>query len=204
MRRLSHSEDMLQHLPNADISHVPNFLSPKECETLYRTFLSQSNWHQDQITLFGKTHEVPRLTAFYGEKEATYTYSRIEMQAHSWFDELLQLKQKVDVECESKFTSCLLNLYKSGKDSNGWHQDNEKELGVNPEIASVSLGGTRLFKLKHITRKNLQTITIPLEAGSLLLMKGETQHYWKHCIPKTKKPVSPRINLTFRKILQSV
>lgn len=204
MNGLFHTKEMLQDVPNAEICHISNFLSAKECEELYQTFLSKSNWRQDQITLFGKTHKVPRLTAFYGEKKAIYTYSGIEMKAHSWFDELLQLKQKVDVECESKFTSCLLNLYQSGQDSNGWHQDNEKELGPNPEIASVSLGGTRLFKLKHITRKDLQTITIPLEAGSLLLMKGETQHYWKHCIPKTKKPVSPRINLTFRKILQSV
>ncbi len=121
------------------------------------------------------------------------------MQPHAWNLTLQKIKYQVETIAETNFTSVLLNYYRDGKDSNGWHADNEKELGKNPTIASISLGSERVFQLKHNTDSSLKQ-NILLEHGSLLLMKGSTQHCWKHQIPKTSKPIAGRINLTFRVI----
>jgi alkylated DNA repair dioxygenase AlkB len=121
------------------------------------------------------------------------------MQPHEFTTELLKIKTKIETKTEVKFTTCLLNLYRNGKDSNGWHADNEKELGQNPVIASISLGQERYFHLKHRKDKTLKH-KILLQHGSLMLMQGETQHHWLHQIPKTAKPIVERINLTFRVI----
>ena len=121
------------------------------------------------------------------------------MTPHGFTKELLDIKTKVETVINTQFTTCLLNLYRNGQDSNGWHADNEIELGLNPIIASVSFGSERLFKLKHRHDKSLKKDLI-LHDGSLLLMKDETQHHWLHQIPKTKKVVGNRINLTFRVI----
>ena len=121
------------------------------------------------------------------------------MQPHPWNPLLQKIKSRVESVSETNFTTVLLNLYRDGKDSNGWHADNEKELGTNPIIASVSFGTERIFQLKHNTISNLKQ-NILLEHGSLLLMKGTTQHFWKHQIPKTSKTIGSRINLTFRVI----
>ena len=117
-----------------------------------------------------------------------------------WNETLSEIKKKVEKISESSFNACLANLYRDGKDSNGWHADNEKELGKNPIIASLSFGATRTFKLKHLQTN--EKIDIELTTGSLLIMGGEMQHYWKHQIPKTKKFKAPRINLTFRKLIR--
>jgi alkylated DNA repair dioxygenase AlkB len=119
------------------------------------------------------------------------------MQPHSWSPLIMYIKNEIEEVCQENFTTVLLNNYRDGKDSNGWHADNEKELGRNPVIASVSFGAERIFQLKHNTVKELKQ-NIILENGSLLLMKGATQHYWKHQIPKTTKEIGARINLTFR------
>ena len=119
------------------------------------------------------------------------------MHPHKWNTVIMFIKNEVETFCNTNFTTVLLNLYRDGKDSNGWHADNEKELGKNPFIASVSLGAERQFHLQHNTIKEAN-IKLGLEHGSLLLMNGETQHFWKHQIPKTSKIVGPRINLTFR------
>lgn len=119
------------------------------------------------------------------------------MQPHKFSRELLDIKEKIEFKTKANFTTCLLNLYRHGNDSNGWHADNEKELGLNPIIASVTLGQERYFHLKHRNRKDLKH-KILLEHGSLLLMKGETQHHWLHQIPKTAKAIQERINLTYR------
>lgn len=187
-------------LPDADIALYRDVFTEVEQKNLYTSLLNTIKWQQDKIKFYGKTFNVPRLTALYGEANKEYSYSGIAMRPHSWTPHLLFIKNRIENIVETKFTSCLLNLYRTGQDSNDWHQDNEKELGVNPVIASVSFGETRPFKLKHISDSNLQTITIPLESGSLLLMKGTTQHFWKHKIPKTTKEIKPRINLTFRNI----
>jgi len=121
------------------------------------------------------------------------------MHPNTFSKELKDIKIKVEQQCNFEFTSCLANLYRHGQDSNGWHADNEKELGVNPIIASLSLGEERFFHLKHRNDKNLKQKLL-LQNGSLLIMKGETQHHWLHQIAKTKKKIEPRINLTFRQI----
>ncbi|WP_203293225.1 alpha-ketoglutarate-dependent dioxygenase AlkB family protein [Luteirhabdus pelagi] len=184
-------------LPDAEIVYYPNFLSTAEADRYFDILLKETPWQQDNITVFGKTYPQPRLTALYGEAGKPYTYSGITMHPHPFTEPLLGLKKKVEDVVEAHFTTLLLNLYRDGNDSNGWHADDEKELGKNPIIASVSLGASRSFHLKHKKDKSLKH-KIQLEHGSLLVMKGTTQEFWKHQIPKTKKDVGPRINGTFR------
>ncbi|MGH1383863.1 alpha-ketoglutarate-dependent dioxygenase AlkB family protein [Kordia sp.] len=185
------------HLPDADICYYPNFIASKEATHIFEALLQETPWQQDDIKVFGKVYAQPRLTALYGINQKTYSYSNIEMTPHALTPTLLDLKQKVDQTCETNFTTMLLNYYRDGKDSNGWHADNEKELGTNPIIASLSFGQARFFHLKHRTDKTLKHKLV-LEHGSLLVMKGETQHKWLHQIPKTAKPIRGRINITFR------
>ncbi|MAZ72970.1 MAG: alpha-ketoglutarate-dependent dioxygenase AlkB [Flavobacteriaceae bacterium] len=187
------------HLPNADISYIPDFLSVREAEHYFTIFQQETKWQQDTITVFGKTYKQPRLTALYGAKNKSYTYSNITMHPSPFTPALLEIKNKIEEVHQTIFNVVLLNLYRDGSDSNGWHSDDEKELGKNPVIASLSLGATRIFQLRNKTNKTLRH-NIALPNGSLILMKGSTQHFWQHQIPKTRKKISPRINLTFRNI----
>lgn len=187
------------NLPDAEIIYYPQFFDKEEADAIYAELVSTIPWQQDEITVYGKKHLQPRLTALYGNEGKSYSYSNIKMQPHPWNLLLQKIKTKVETVAKANFTAVLLNYYRDGKDSNGWHADNEKELGINPVIASVSFGGARNFQLKHNSNKD-QKKSIILEHGSLLVMKGMTQHFWKHQIPKTAKPVEPRINLTFRLI----
>lgn len=188
------------NLLDADICYYPNFIPPKEATQMFETLCDETPWQQDDIKVFGKVYAQPRLTALYGINQKTYSYSNIEMTPHALTPILADLKQKVDQTCEANFTTMLLNYYRDGKDSNGWHADNEKELGINPIIASLSFGQERFFHLKHRTDKSLKH-KILLQHGSLLVMKGETQHKWLHQIPKTARKINGRINITFRIIL---
>ncbi|MSP85055.1 MAG: alpha-ketoglutarate-dependent dioxygenase AlkB [Flavobacteriaceae bacterium] len=194
------SEPVYFNVPDAEISYYPHFFEEQKSEELFKELLQTIPWQQDDIKVFGKVHAQPRLTALFGNDGKPYSYSNIKMQPHSWNPILRDLKQKAEAISATDFTTVLLNLYRDGKDSNGWHADNEKELGVNPVIASLSFGAERYFHLQHNTDKNLK-IKILLEHGSLLVMKGTTQHFWKHQIPKTAKPIGSRINLTFRSIV---
>jgi len=175
----------------------PNFLKFPECDRFFADLYECVNWRQDTIKIFGKTKPLPRLTAWYGDEGQSYTYSGIEQHPEPWNPTLQSIKSKVEDIAEVTFNSVLLNLYRDGKDSVSWHSDDEPELGKNPVIASVSLGATRRFSLKHKVSKDLK-VNLDLPNGSLLLMKGETQHFWQHQIAKTSKFVEPRINLTFR------
>lgn len=186
------------NLPNADIVLYENFFSSKESDILFERLVNTIQWQQDQIKLFGKIYDEPRLTALYGDAGKTYKYSGIVKNPHPWTQDLLFIKKRIENKVNIEFSSCLLNYYRTGKDSNNWHQDNEKELGKNPIIGSVSFGETRPFQLRHVERTDLKKLDIPLKHGSFLLMKGTTQHYWKHKIPKTTRNIKPRINLTFR------
>ncbi|NHM06371.1 alpha-ketoglutarate-dependent dioxygenase AlkB [Flavobacterium sp. CYK-4] len=186
-------------LPDAEITYFPAFFSREIADELYADLLQSIPWQQDQIKVYGKQHDQPRLTALFGNDGKPYSYSNIIMQPHPWNLLLLKIKAMAETVSETQFTSVLLNYYRDGKDSNGWHADNEKELGKNPVIASVSLGAARVFQLRHNENSDLKR-NILLEHGSLLLMKGPTQHHWKHQIPKTAKPIGGRINLTFRVI----
>lgn len=184
-------------LKDGEILYDRNFLSSVEASRYFKILRNETAWQQDQIKVFGKVYDQPRLTALYANNNSPYSYSNITMYPSPFSATLLEIKEKVEQQLKQEFTTCLLNLYRHGQDSNGWHADNEKELGKNPIIASVSLGAERMFHMKHRT-DNSQKIKINLTHGSLLVMSGSTQHYWLHQIPKTKKYVEERINLTFR------
>lgn len=184
-------------LPDADIAYYPNFFDSNRANELFEKLKNEIPWQQDNITVFGKTHPQPRLTSLFGNEGKPYSYSNIVMQPNAWNPLVLFIKNEIEEICNENFTTVLLNYYRDGKDSNGWHADNEKELGRNPVIASISFGAERFFHLQHNTIKE-QKLKINLEHGSLLIMKGTTQHFWKHQIPKTAKEIGPRINLTFR------
>ena len=191
------TEQLLLDLPNCDIQYFPSFFVKKTSDYYFETFKREVPWQQDNITVFGKTHLQPRLTALYGNNDQSYTYANITMHPHPFTQNLQTIKSTIETKTNTIFTSCLCNLYRDGKDSNGWHADNEKELGIDPVIASISLGQERYFHLKHRTKKGIKQ-KILLGHGSLLLMQGETQHHWLHQIPKTARPIKERINLTFR------
>lgn len=187
------------NLPNAEIIYVADFYTKEEANDLFCVLLQEINWQQDSIKMFGKTHKVPRLQAFYGDKGFDYSYSNIKLKTNPWTATLTHIKTQVENFCKHTFTSVLANLYRNGKDSNGWHADDEPELGQNPVIASLSLGAVRNFHLKNKKDKTIKQ-KIELANGSLLLMKGCTQHFYHHQLAKTAKKVENRINLTFRKI----
>lgn len=186
-------------LPDAELEYFSNFLNKEKADLLLEKLLKEVPWEQQNIKLFGKEIPQPRLTAFYAEQGISYTYSGLQLKPNSFSTELWELKQKTQELSGFDFNTCLANLYRHGNDSMGWHADDEKVLGKNPVIASISLGGIRRFQFKHKTNKDLKE-SIELQHGSLLIMKGSMQHFWKHQLPKTKKEVAPRINLTFRKI----
>ncbi|MDW5289913.1 alpha-ketoglutarate-dependent dioxygenase AlkB family protein [Formosa sp. PL04] len=196
---LFEDDSIILKMKDAEVIYFPSFFSPFEADQYYNSLLKSINWQQDDITLFGKTFQQPRLTALYANNNKSYSYSGISMNPHSFTKTLAGIKTKVETETKHKFTTCLCNLYRDGQDSNGWHADNEKELGLNPIIASVSFGAERIFHLKHKHETDLKQKLI-LNHGSLLLMKGETQQYWLHQLPKTKKQIGKRINLTFRTV----
>ncbi len=186
-------------LPDAELEYYPQFYSAQKSEAMLKYLLSLREWKQEEIKLFGRKLMQPRLTALFGNTGKTYTYSGLEMNPSPFTLELDQLRKNCEKVANINFNTCLANLYRNGSDSIGWHSDNEKELGENPVIASLSFGAERIFHLKHKKNTTLKH-KIYLESGSLLLMKGDTQHFWKHQLPKTKKKVEPRVNLTFRKI----
>lgn len=199
MNSLFQSEPIVLNLPDAEIIYYPHFFDKKEASAIFAQLKNETPWQQDDIRVFGKIHPQPRLTALFGNEGKLYSYSNVKMQPHPWNLLLQKIKSYVESVANTNFTTVLLNYYRDGKDSNGWHADNEKELGTNPIIASVSFGAERVFQLKHNSISGLKQ-NILLEHGSLLVMKGTTQHFWKHQIPKTSKPIGERINLTFRVI----
>ena len=187
------------NLPESTILYYPDFLAPHEADALFHTLQNDVPWRQDQVHLFGKWHNQPRLTALMATNQRSYSYSGLEMHPIPMSEEVLSLKKRVEEIGGVRFTTCLLNRYRHGQDSNGWHADDEKELGQNPVIASVSLGATRKFHFRNKRDKTLKH-RMELDHGSLLVMAGATQHHWQHQVPKTKQEVGERINLTFRYI----
>jgi alkylated DNA repair dioxygenase AlkB len=173
-------------------------LSKDEEEKFFKDLIGKVDWKHDEVQIFGKKITTARKNAWYGDREFEYTYSKMTKKARLWIPELLPLKQRVEQETGLEFNSCLLNLYHSGEEGMSWHSDAEAELGPEPAIASLSLGVERRFVFKH--KNSGEKIELQLEPGSLLLMAGETQKYWLHSLPKSKKISEPRINLTFRNI----
>ncbi len=184
-------------LKDGSVFYDPCFFKAKKANQYFEILRNEIKWQQDNIKIFGKTYPQPRLTALYANNDKPYRYSNITMHPTKFSAKLLEIKSQVEKYVLLDFTSCLLNLYRDGQDSNGWHADNEKELGKDPVIASVSFGAERLFHMKHRHDKR-HKLKLKLENGSLLIMRGGTQHHWLHQIPKTKKKIEERINLTFR------
>ena len=167
-------------------------------ETWLNNLKNKLNWRQDTITMFGKTHPIPRLQAWYGDAGASYSYSRIELKPNEWIPELLELKEGAEKLAKARFQGVLCNFYRDGRDYAALHSDNEPELGNRPVIASISLGTARKFKLRH---SDGEVVDIWPKSGSLLVMSGRLQESWKHELPKSLKIKEPRLNLTFRPII---
>lgn len=181
-----------------DVNYFGKIIPTQQANFYFDSFLNKIEWKNDEVVLFNKHIITERKIAWYGDKELLYTYSGTTKKAFIWTEELSQLKKIVEETTGQVFNSCLLNLYHSGNEGLGWHSDNEKYLGHEPAIASVSFGAERKFSFKH--KRTKQTVSIVLEHGSLLIMKGETQKNWLHKLPQTTKVNRARINLTFRHI----
>lgn len=166
----------------------------------FSKLMQNIQWQHDEIRMFGKTITTKREVAWYGDEGLQYTYSGKTKKAISWTKELLELKNIVEEKTNETFNSCLLNLYHNGSEGMSWHADDEKDLKQNGAIASLSLGVARKFSFRH--RQSKETISVMLGNGSLLIMKGAMQQHWLHSLPPTKKVTTPRINLTFRTIIQ--
>ena len=188
-------------LADSDINLHQDHFDAEIAGNLLGELVEEIPWVQNKIKFYGKESLVPRLESWHGDEGITYTYSGIRMDAKPWTKNLLIIKESIEPIAKTTFNSVLINYYRDGKDRVAWHSDDEKELGKNPVIASVSLGAERKFKLRHKKYKeNKLQHEIFLQSGSLLLMSGSTQHHWLHEIPRTAKPIGPRINLTFRVI----
>jgi alkylated DNA repair dioxygenase AlkB len=177
---------------------VEGFLTAPEAATLFQCLQSELDWQEEALVIAGRQVMVPRLVCWYGDPGARYHYSGVSHEPLPWTPVLAQLRTAIEERSGSRFNSVLGNLYRSGQDSMGWHADKEKELGLNPVIASLSLGGTRRFRLRH--NRTREQIELGLNDGSLLIMGGRLQHAWRHCVPKAPRGAEARINLTFRLI----
>lgn len=197
-RSFINAERQLGKIENGEYVYYPNFFAKSESDLLFNRLRKNIIWKQESMNIYGKNVNFPRLTAWYGDNDKPYSFSGITLTPHGWNEELLIIKRKIEPIAKVTFNSVLLNLYRDGNDSISWHTDAEKELGINPVIASVNFGATRNFQLRHIKTK--QKIEIELIHGSLLIMQGQLQHFWQHQVPKTAKRVNERINLTFRVI----
>lgn len=179
----------------------PDFFNREESDRLFRMLTRNIAWMQEPVIVMGKRIMQPRLTAWYGDPGRSYTYSGITMNPHPWTPHLLFIRQQIEAASRHSFNSALLNYYRDGKDSVGWHRDNEKSLGPNPVVASISFGAARTFHFRHYSDKALKQKLV-LTHGSFLLMAGATQHNWLHGILKEPAITSGRINITFRNIVQ--
>ena len=190
------------NLPDADVTYYDNFFSVENSDRLLDSLINQIQWKQNNIRFYGKESPVPRLEAWYGDPGMSYSYSGIRMDPLPWTEDLLEIKKIIEPVSMTTFNSVLINFYRDGKDRVAWHSDDEKELGKKPIIGSVSFGAARKFKLRHKKyRENGLRSEIMLKHGSFLLMSGSTQSHWAHEIPRTAKPLGPRVNLTYRKII---
>ncbi len=171
-------------------------INRRDADLLLERLLVEIDWQQEWLTIMGRRVAVPRLTAWYGDMG--YRYSGIDHAPRSWTELLLTLRQVAEVHADHSFNGVLLNRYRDGRDSVSWHADNEVSLGRRPVIASLTLGGTRRFVLKH---RGGERVALDLGHGSCLVMAGDTQHYWRHSIPKSRRPKAARVNLTFRAVL---
>jgi alkylated DNA repair dioxygenase AlkB len=186
-------------VPDADLRFIHGFYPPEECAALLAALMKQTPWRQERIEVWGKVHDQPRLTSWHGDPGTDYTYSGVTLATCAWTPVLSRLRQDVEAATGQRYNSVLLNLYRDQHDGVGWHSDDERELGLAPVIASLSLGETRSFRLRHRERMHAP-VNVKLTDGSLLIMAGDTQRNWQHAVPKEAREKGPRINLTFRRI----
>lgn len=190
-------------LPDGDAVFHPSFFPPADADRLFRELRDTTGWSQQAITFYGKAIDVPRLTAWHADPGVGYTYSGITNPPLPWTPALLEVKRLVEPAAGVAFNGGLCNLYRTGRDSVAWHSDDEPEFGPEPVIASVSFGAVRAFQFRHKKQKELKA-GVELTPGSLLVMRGATQHHWLHQVPKTTREVGERINLTFRRVRPGV
>jgi len=195
-------------LPGADVVLQPHWLAPAEADALLAALLTAIPWETHRIRLFGREVASPRLSCWIGDRGTGYTYSRTRFEPRPWPPALAALRPRVEAACQARFNqtrfnSVLVNLYRDGNDSMGWHSDDEPELGAQPVIASLSLGAERCFRFRRRLPRGVRatpadTLRLPLPHGSLLCMAGRTQHLYRHDLSKTRAPTAARLNLTFR------
>ena len=197
------SSKVLLEQPGLETWLDESFLA-EEASALFSELESTLPWRQESIQLFGRTVAIPRLQSWHGDPGASYRYSGLDLEPEPWTPLLAELRARLEtVELGAQFNSVLANLYRDGQDSMGWHADDEPELGAEPVIASLSLGETRTFQLRHRTDRSIARIDLDLPSGSLLWMAGKTQTHWQHALPKRggkRRTWGARINLTFRRI----
>lgn len=181
------------------VNYYGALMSVRDANSYFDDMLKKIEWENDTVIIYGKRIVTKRKVAWYGDINFEYTYSNTTKLALPWIEELQELKSIIEKKTGEKFNSCLLNLYHDGCEGMAWHSDNERELKRNGAIASMSFGAERKFSFKH--QESSEKVSLTLQNGSLLVMKDETQHHWLHCLPPSKKIISPRINLTFRTII---
>ncbi|HEX5755911.1 MAG TPA: alpha-ketoglutarate-dependent dioxygenase AlkB [Arenimonas sp.] len=186
-------------IPDADIRYQYDWLPAAEADALLDVLTRVIPWEMHRIRLFGREVASPRLSCWIGDADAVYTYSRTRFEPRPWLEALLPLRHRISAVAGETFNAVLANLYRDGRDSMGWHSDDEPELGRDPVIASVSLGAPRRFVFRH-RHHHAQRVEIELAHGSLLLMRGATQRHWQHALPRSARVNAPRLNLTFRRI----
>ena len=186
---------------NLSVEYIENFFDFDQSQLYMKYLTNDIKWKREKIRMWGREIVTKKRIAWYADEGKSYTYSGSTFHPDQWNELLLEIKKQVEQYIKFQFNSVLLNEYPNGKVGMGWHSDDERELGIDPIIASLSFGANRDFIFKHKTDKSFENIKIHLKSGSLLLMLGSTQHHWKHSLPKRLKVREPRINLTFRKIL---
>ncbi|MFI8747469.1 alpha-ketoglutarate-dependent dioxygenase AlkB family protein [Pseudomonas sp. NPDC077186] len=191
--------DPLPELADAELDYQPGWVDAAVADAWLAALLDETPWQQPELFIHGRYHRVPRLTAWYGEPGARYRYSGQVHEPLPWTPLLNEIRRRVVTSVGQPLNAVLLNYYRDGQDSMGWHSDAEAELGRNPLIASLNLGGSRRFDLRRIGSTHIGH-SLTLEHGSLLVMRGPTQHHWQHQVAKTRQPCAPRLNLTFRLI----
>jgi alkylated DNA repair dioxygenase AlkB len=192
--KIDNTHNLLPH--DGVVNYFGHVMDDHKADGYLNTLLDTIQWKNDEAVIFGRHIITKRKVAWYGDGDYSYTYSNTTKQALNWTKELLELKALVEELTGDKFNSCLLNLYHNGDEGMAWHSDDEKALGKNTSIASLSFGAERKFALKH--RVSKEPVSLILGHGSLLVMKGTTQSNWLHSLPKSKKIITPRVNLTFR------
>jgi alkylated DNA repair dioxygenase AlkB len=189
------------HLPyDGEVNYYGRVFNRQQADHYYDLLLSTIEWRNDEAIIMGKHIITKRKVAWYGDQPFEYTYSKTTKRALMWTPGLLELKKIAEQRTGETYNSCLLNLYHTGEEGMAWHSDGEKDLKKDGAIASLSFGAERKFAFKH--KRSGETVSLVLEHGSILVMKGTTQTHWLHRLPPTKKVLKPRINLTFRTIVE--